>query len=188
MTDTASDPVDDLLVMQAQDGDRRSMEDLVRRWQKRLWTHAYRLTASSDAAWDITQQAWMGIIKGLNRLHDPASFRSWAYRIVTNKVMDHLKSRAQATAVSDGPEHGAPRQEDRVILRDLLSRLQPEKQAILVLYYLEGLTVPELAFVLGVPQGTVKSRLHASRAELRKLWQQAAAETGDERRRHQEDR
>jgi len=52
MTNSGSDPVDDLRVMQAQDGDRRSMEALVRRWQKRLWTHAYRLTGSSDVAWD----------------------------------------------------------------------------------------------------------------------------------------
>jgi RNA polymerase sigma-70 factor (ECF subfamily) len=188
MTNSGSDPVDDLLVMQAQDGDRRSMEELVRRWQRRLWTHAYRLTASSDVAWDITQQAWMGIIKGLNRLHDPAGFKAWAYRIVANKAIDHLKSRAPSDPASDwAPEHGAPRQERSAILRNVLRKLGPDKQAILVLYYLEGLTVPELAFVLGIPQGTVKSRLHASRAELKRLWQQDAAESGDERRRHQED-
>jgi RNA polymerase sigma-70 factor (ECF subfamily) len=68
MSDSAPDPVDDLLVMQAQDGDRGSMEELVRRWQRRLWAYAYQLTGTSDGAWDVTQQAWMAVIKGLGRL------------------------------------------------------------------------------------------------------------------------
>ncbi len=188
MTKSGPDPVDDLLVMQAQDGDRRSMEALVRRWQKRLWTHAYRLTGRGEAAWDITQQAWLAIIKGLGRLHDPASFRAWAYRIVANKAMDHLKSETPPGAPPRWEaEPRAPRQERRAILQDLLHRMEPDKRALLVLYYLEGLTVTEVAFVLGIPPGTVKSRLHASRAELKKLWEQDAAETEDGRR-HQENR
>ncbi len=168
--------------MQAQDGNRRSMEDLVRRWQRRLWTHAYRLTGSSDAAWDITQQAWVAIVKGLRKLHDPASFRAWAYRIVANKAADHVKGRPTGDAAdNDGFEQRAPRQEDRVILDDLLGRLDGAKRHILVLYYLEGLTIPELGFVLGVPQGTVKSRLHAAREEFRRLWVARSGEAGHER-------
>jgi len=188
MTNSVSDPVDDLLVMQAQDGDRRSMEALVRRWQKRLWTYAHRLTGRSEVAWDITQQTWVAIIKGLHRLHDPAKFKAWAYRIVANKAIDHLKSRAPGAAGSESADESRPpRQESRVILRDLLRRLEPGQQALLVLYYFEGLTVAEIGFVLGIPPGTVKSRLHASRAELRRLWERNAAENGNERRRHQED-
>ncbi len=189
MTNRDSDPVDDLLVMQAQDGDARSMEALVRRWQKRLWTHAYRLTGRSEAAWDITQQSWLAIIKGLHRLHDPSRFRAWAYRIVANKAMDHLKVAASHDAASNGPSpQRPPRQESRAVLRDLLQRLDPDKRAVLVLYYLEGLTISEIGFVLGIPPGTVKSRLHASRAELKRLWQENTAETDHDRRRDQEDR
>jgi DNA-directed RNA polymerase specialized sigma24 family protein len=66
---------DQLLVMDAQDGDAQAMEKLVTRWQKRLWQHAYRLTDDSQGAWDITQQSWLGIIKGLRKLHDPAKFK-----------------------------------------------------------------------------------------------------------------
>jgi RNA polymerase sigma-70 factor (ECF subfamily) len=189
MTHTGWDPTDDLLVMQAQDGDAEAMEALVRRWQRRLWTHAYRLTGRSEAAWDITQQSWLAIIKGLGRLHDPASFRAWAYRIVANKGMDYVRSQPPAATrpTPDAVERRPPRQESDAILRDLLNRLEPAKRALLVLYYLEGLTVPEIGFVLGIPPGTVKSRLHASREELKKLWRQDAAESGDERRRRQED-
>jgi len=91
MKEERSSVEDQLLVMDAQDGDAQAMEKLVRRWQKRLWQHAYRLTSDSQAAWDITQQSWLGIIKGLRKLHDPAKFRSWAYRITTNKSIDWMK-------------------------------------------------------------------------------------------------
>lgn len=61
--------------MRRQDGDRKSMEELVRRWQRRLWAHAYRLTGTSDTAWEATQQAWIATIKGLCRLADPSRCR-----------------------------------------------------------------------------------------------------------------
>jgi RNA polymerase sigma factor (sigma-70 family) len=182
MTNSGSDPVDDLLVMQAQDGDRRSMEELVRRWQRRLWPHAYRLTSSSDAAWDITQEPWIAIVKGLRKLHDPARFRVWAYSIASNKSMDYLKSRPRndGRAAAPAEPERAP-QERRAILRQLLDRLEPDKKLVLVLYYLEGLTLAELAFVLGVPVGTVKSRLHAARHAFRLIWQRQEGETANGR-------
>lgn len=182
MTNSGSDPVDDLLVMQAQQGDRQAFETIVRRWQKRLWTHAYRLAASSDAAWDITQEAWIAIVKGLRSLRDPAMFRLWAYRIVSNKSMDYLKSRPRHDAASGAtPESERPPQECTAILRQVLDRLEPNKKLILVLYYIEGLTLAELAFVLGVPEGTIKSRLHASCNAFKLLWQRHAGGTSHER-------
>jgi RNA polymerase sigma-70 factor, ECF subfamily len=177
MSERAPDPVDDLLVMRAQEGDRRSMEELVRRWQRRLWAHAYRLTGTSDAAWDVTQQAWMAIITGLGRLGDPSRFRAWAYRIVSNKAMDQLASRRGSAEPEAATADRPARQEHTAILRELLDRIEPDKKALLVLYYLEGLKVSELAFVLRTTEGTVKSRLHAARAEFRKLWQQESGGT-----------
>lgn len=182
MTASSPDPVDELLLIQAQEGDRQAFEAIVRRWQRRLWTHAYRLTSSNDAAWDITQEAWIAIVKGLRKLRDPAKFRVWAYHIVSNKSMDYLKSRRRNDAASAATaDSEQPPQERSAILRHLLDRLEPEKKLVLVLYYIEGLTLAELAFVLGVPEGTVKSRLHASRNAFRLLWQQHAGETQHER-------
>jgi RNA polymerase sigma-70 factor (ECF subfamily) len=188
MRDRSSDPVDDLLVMQAQDGDRRSMEELVRRWQRRLWAHAYRLTGTSDAAWDVTQQAWVAIIKGLGRLGDASRFRAWAYRIVSNKAMDHIASRRPGAQREAVIMSGSARQEHAAMLREALGRLEPEKKALLVLYYLEGLSVSELAFVLRTAEGTVKSRLHAARAEFRRLWRgESIQEARNGQRRRPED-
>jgi RNA polymerase sigma-70 factor (ECF subfamily) len=67
---------DQLLVMDAQNGDAQAMEILVSRWQRRLWQHAFRMTADNQAAWDITQRAWLGIVKGLRKLNDQASFKA----------------------------------------------------------------------------------------------------------------
>ena len=81
---------DQILVMDAQDGSVEAMEKLVGRWQERLWKYAYRLTADNQAAWDVTQQSWLGIVKGLRKLHDPAYFKPWAYKITTDKAINWI--------------------------------------------------------------------------------------------------
>ena len=162
---------DQLLVMEAQDGDVRAMEALVRRWQKRLWKHALRLTNDTHAAWDVTQQTWLGIIKGLRRLNDPARFRAWAYRITTNQAMDWLKkNRCSAKSIADHPEPKSPEKAD-LGLTELLPKLDLKKRLVLSLFYLEKLTLSEISAALGIPIGTVKSRLHNARQELKELWQ-----------------
>ena len=173
MKDRDSRPVDELLVMEAQDGDRGAMEKLVQRWQKRLWFHAYRLTADPEAAWDITQQTWLAVIKGLHALHDPAKFKPWAYRIATNKALDLVKAKPAVEPLPDGPirDMRSHWPEDDA-LAEQLDRLDPDKKAILVLHYLEDLSVAEICSVLRIPAGTVKSRLYNARNALRSLWQQ----------------
>ncbi|HUT30694.1 MAG TPA: RNA polymerase sigma factor [Sedimentisphaerales bacterium] len=165
--------IDQLLVMDAQDGDARAMEKLVGRWQKRLWQHAYRLIGDSEAAWDVTQQTWLGIIKGLRKLRDPADFRAWAYRTTTNKAIDWRKRSRAARQVSIEDIQDPPQEQKKDAgLKDLLEKLDIRKRAVLSLYYFEQLSVPEIGAALNIPTGTVKSRLHNARKELKELWQQ----------------
>lgn len=162
---------DQLLVLDAQDGDARAMEALVRRWQKRLWRHAFRLTDDPDAAWDVTQQTWLGIVKGLRRLNDPARFRAWAYRITTNQAMTWLKkNRCSTKSLADHPELTSPETTDLGLI-ELLPKLDLKKRLVLSLFYLEQLTIPEISLALGIPSGTVKSRLHKAKRELKEMWQ-----------------
>jgi len=93
MKDNLSSIENQLLVMAAQAGNAKAMEALVGQWQKKLWLYVFRLTSDSHTAWDITQQCWLEIIKGLRKLNDPACFKAWAYRIATNKVNDWLKTK-----------------------------------------------------------------------------------------------
>lgn len=157
--------------MDAQDGDAEAMRKLVLRWQKQLWHHAYRLTGHEDAAWDVMQEAWHDMIKGLQKLHDPASFRAWAYKITTNKAMNWIKKKSRHRHVPLEVVYDNPARIERDTgLQELMAQLSAAKRVVLSLYYFEQLSVSEISFALRIPAGTVKSRLHAAREELRSLW------------------
>lgn len=175
MVKQSTDPVDELLVMEAQDGDRRSIEALVLRWQKRLWTHVYRLTRDPKVAWDVTQQTWLAIINRLPRLDDPATFKAWAYRIATTKAAGHVKRRVRARSLAERA-CGDVRMQDKSghPLLEFLDRLGPRKKAAVTLYYMESLTISEVGFVLGIAKGMVKSHLNSARNDLKRLCQQTA--------------
>ncbi|MHC4423210.1 MAG: RNA polymerase sigma factor [Planctomycetota bacterium] len=172
MKDNLSDIKNQLLVMDAQDGDVKAMEKLVSRWQKRLWQHAFRLTADQQAAWDITQQSWLGVIKGLRKLRDPANFKAWAYKIATNKSIDWLKKKSKDGQINlDSVEVDCYEKKDDLGITELIQKLKDESKVVLSLYYFEQLNISEISVVLNIPQGTVKSRLHGARKELKELWQ-----------------
>lgn len=171
MNEEHSDIEDQLLVMGAQDGDPAAMDQLIGRWQKRLWQHAFRLTADHQGAWDITQNTWLGIIKGLRRLHDPADFKAWAYKITTNQSINWMKRRKSG---KERPlaqvEQLEQRKSSDMGVEELLQKLDVKKREVLCLYYFEQLSVSEISVALSIPGGTVKSRLHNARRELKELW------------------
>ena len=169
--------IDELLVVRCQEGGREAFDLLVRRWQRRLWRYARRLTGSDDAAWDVMQETWMAILKQIRRLSDPAWFAVWAYRIVRNKCADHCRrasrQRHLAVALAQRQEAHAdpPREGPGDAVAAALRRLPPDRQELLTLKYAADLNIIEIAVVLGIPAGTVKSRLHHARAQLRRILQ-----------------
>jgi len=146
---------------------------LVSRWQKRLWYYAFNLVGNSEAAWEITQESWLGIIKGLRKLQDPANFKAWAYKITTNKSIDWIRKNRDSKQVNI-EEIQDPQQQEKndVGVKELLQKLDMKKRAVLSLYYFEQLSVPEISVALKIPAGTVKSRLASARKELKELWRQ----------------
>lgn len=161
------------------------METLVQRWQKPLWRHAYRLTGNEDAAWDAVQEAWMGIVRGIGRLEDPECFRRWAYRIVTHKATDWIR-RHQLLRVRSREldENTAPPQKESQAgsaeeARSLLAKLPADQRTILALRYVDGCSTAEIAEILDIPEGTVKSRLHHARLELKGNLEAMGRDTGD---------
>ncbi|MHC4204133.1 MAG: RNA polymerase sigma factor [Planctomycetota bacterium] len=158
--------------MDCQRGSVKAMEMLVSRWQKRLWKYAYNMTGDAEAAWDIMQESWLGIIKGLRKLQDPANFKAWAYRITTNKSIDWIrKNRAAKKVGLDEVQGHQEEQEKDAGLKELMEKLDIKKRAVLNLRYFEQLTIPEIGIALKIPKGTVKSRLHNARKELKELYQ-----------------
>ena len=164
--------VDEILVMDCQRGSVKALEILVSRWQKRLWQYAYNLTSNADASWDITQESWLSIIKGIRKLRDPAYFKAWAYKITTNKSIDWIrKSQAvKQTSIDEIVQQQSSRKKDTGV-KDLLEKLDIGKKVVLTLYYFEQLNISEISVALKVPKGTVKSRLHKARKELKNLYQ-----------------
>ncbi len=174
---TPEDIYDELLVMRSQDGDRESLIALVDRWQPRLLRHAIRLTRQYEAADDVVQDAWVAIVRGIRRLDDAARFAPWAYRIVTNKCADWTR-RQQRRRATSAPWTGEPvakesnaedAQDVVMILRDAIKQLSHDEQAILSLFYVDELSLRDIAEALGLPVGTVKSRLHYARSNLKEV-------------------
>jgi RNA polymerase sigma factor (sigma-70 family) len=171
---------DEWLVLRCQDGDAAALAELVERWQPRLLRHAHRLTGTPDGAGDVVQQAWIAIIRGLDRLSDAARFRRWAYQIVTYKCADWVRERqrerAQSSELADEPALQATheneaansdRADDIAVLRSTLQQISPDRRAALSMFYLEQMSLSEIAEALSLPLGTVKSRLHYAKQELK---------------------
>ncbi len=176
MRRSVPDIQDELLIYRCQDGESDALSELVERWHGRLFAHAYRLTGQREEAADAVQDAWIAIVRGIRRLDDPARFRSWAYRIVTYKAVDRVRLvrrqrkmvRAVAQSVEAEPvESDAERVDEIDALRAGLARLSGDRRAILTMFYMDAMPLSEIAEALGIPVGTVKSRLHHARLTLK---------------------
>lgn len=170
---TADTILDEYLVVRCQLGDAEAFGHLVGRWQPRLLRHARCFTRDAEAARDVVQESWVAIVNGLRTLRDPASFRAWALRIVANKARDWVRregarrrARRRAGAES-APRRAEPPSDSVGRVRAGLQELEPGQRCVLTWHYLEGMTVTEIAEALGIPEGTVKSRLHYARNALR---------------------
>ena len=172
--------VDELLVVEAQCGDRECLDLLVDRWAPRVLAASRRLTGDAGGGEEVAQESWAAIAKGLGRLRDPAMFGPWVRAIIRRKAADWIAGRqrhrrGQATAseaaVADAAAQNrvSPADEDLRRLREAIRQLPGERRAALFLLYVEGLSVGQIASLFEVPPGTIKSRLHQARGELRAL-------------------
>lgn len=162
------------LVDLARQGDEEAFADLARAVGDRLMAIAYRILRDVDRAEDAVQQALVTAWRELPSLRDTDRFDAWLRRILVNACYaEARRRRAWATNIrvlpTDGP--AGPDELGSVLDRDRLERgfrrLSPEQSAIFVLHHYVGLTLPEVADELGVPLGTVKSRLHYATEALR---------------------
>ncbi|MCH8830656.1 MAG: RNA polymerase sigma factor [Planctomycetes bacterium] len=176
MSKTPEQIYDELLVLKSQDGDHRAFAELVKRWQQRLWRHARQFSDNRDAAADILQEAWMDILRGLR---DPASFPKWAYRIVSNKCVDWLRRQKRRRNLVNNAQEELPNGMDELSqttveddvgrLRQGMRRLPADRRAMLSMFYVEEMLIAEIGAALAIPVGTVKSRLHYARNQLKTI-------------------
>jgi RNA polymerase sigma-70 factor (ECF subfamily) len=164
---------DHRLLRRAREGDVHAFEQLVREHQHRLYTLAARELGSSADADDAVQETLVRAWKGLPRFRGEASFSTWLYRICLNAITDQRARRARGSGagLDDAVEPADPR--DRIAerelsgaLQDALSRLDDTYRTPVLLYDVLGRSYAEIAELLGVAEGTVKSRIFRGRAEL----------------------
>jgi RNA polymerase sigma-70 factor (ECF subfamily) len=174
--------LDAFLVAAARTGDRRALGQLVERWNGKLLMHAWRLTGDGETARDAVQASWVEIVRGLDRLADERAFAAWAYRIASRRcarlIGEAVRYRAIASRARDDlpppvGDPGAGIEASR--LRQAIAALPPAQRSAIALFYLEDMSVAEVAVALDVPAGTVKTRLLHARLKLR----EALKETDD---------
>jgi len=177
--------IDEYLVLLSQAGSTDALDGLARRWTPRLLRYSARVlggsTESAETARDVVQETWVGAIRGLRGLRDPAQFPAWIYGIATRKCADairaHIRRRrldAQTVGGDVGQQGASLTLEHEIDLATAIRGLPPLHRAVVHLFYREDLSVEEIASVLGVPAGTVKSRLHHAREALKRQMGAAA--------------
>jgi RNA polymerase sigma-70 factor (ECF subfamily) len=160
------------LVLRAQSGDRDAFDRLLRDVSPPLHRFVKRTVGDDALADDILQQTLILIVRKLRWLNDPKLFRSWAYRIAAREAFRAMRKRHR---VEEGPleELAAPepQRSDPWLLSRLdsaITRMSPASRAVVTLHYLEEVSLSEVAAILGLSIGTVKSRLAYGLAQLRK--------------------
>ncbi|MEY4173826.1 MAG: hypothetical protein RI900_991 [Actinomycetota bacterium] len=171
------------LVAAAQQGDRRAMESLLRAQHDRIHAVCRRITGNEADAADATQEALIAVVRGLPRFDGRSAFSTWVYRIATNTSLDELRrrrrrpltanhhddDRSDPEPVAEGPGPDSEAMGDRQLIEAALRRLPEEFRVPVVLRDVADLDYAEIAETLGVPVGTVKSRIARGRGMLAEL-------------------
>ena len=156
-------------------GDASAFEELVRRHRDRLWAVALRTSRDREEAADALQDALISAYKAAGSFRGDSAVTTWLHRIVVNACLDRMRRR-QTRATVQLPEEGPHEPADsrdrvaerdtRMVVEEALRQLPAEQRAAIVLVGVEGWSVAETAAILGVPEGTVKSRCARGRARL----------------------
>lgn len=176
------------LLERARSGDRDAFADLVRATQQLVYNLALRMLKNEEDALDMSQEAYLKAWKTMQSFDGNCSFSSWMYTITRNVCIDNIRKRENTQTVSltvqsededeydrvladnDGaPERVLEQSERARTVRDAIGRLSDIHREIIVLFDIEGYSYAEISRILGIEEGTVKSRLWRARDNLRKI-------------------
>ncbi len=159
------------------DGDERAFEELVIRYEAKVRRIAFGVLRDAALAEDVAQETFLTAYRKADSFRAEGSVRAWLFRIAVRRALDQLKKRVRKAEVAllDDGRCGVEPHEQLDAGWDLeraLERLTPEHRAAIILKEVEGLTYQEIAESLGWPMGTVATRIHRARLELRARWQE----------------
>ena len=190
---------DRALVAQAQAGERAALDELLRRHYDRIYAICRRIAGNDADAADATQEALMAIVRGLAKFDNRAAFSTWSYRVATNACLDELRRRKRRPTPALVDEHDgwadqnvddhSPDFDEQLVVRDelqtALNQLPEEFRVPVLLRDCGGLDYAEIAETLGIPPGTVRSRIARGRTKLAELMDQGNQQQVDERQSNQ---
>ncbi|HZJ85099.1 MAG TPA: sigma-70 family RNA polymerase sigma factor [Syntrophomonadaceae bacterium] len=182
--------LDERLVKESLQGDKAAFEELVFQYQNKIYALSYRYMGNEQDAYDMTQEAFLKAYRSLRTFKGDSSFGTWMYRVATNVCLDELRRRKrrivafsldEPLATQEGDELGKEipdnsltpdliyeQKELSEYIQSQLNELKSEHKTVIILRDIMGLTYEEMAGVLDVSLGTVKSRLSRARISLRK--------------------
>ncbi|MEM5551546.1 RNA polymerase sigma factor [Pseudoalteromonas sp. NEC-BIFX-2020_002] len=159
-----------LTVINAQQGDELAFNSLCNCLYKPSFLFAMKLSKQTDLAKDITQEAWAVVAKDIRKLKEPSVFKAWLFRVVYHKFIDTTRqSRGYESFQPDKHEQTrdiTSSNEQSIDLLKLINNLPDSERHSIYLFYLEQMSISDIALITDVAVGTVKSRLHRARAQL----------------------
>jgi len=204
---TTHTPPDDALVAATRKGDRDAYKTLVERYQSRIFSMAFEIVKSREDAEDVVQESFVKAFLSLDKFKGDSSFFTWLYRIAFNMAVDVKRKSArrggnhfeykESLGVSpsgsgeadigetlgapvqhvEGPHEALARKQTGQKIQEVLRELSEDHRAVITLREIDGLNYDEIAEALGIPRGTVMSRLFYARKALQKALKEHAPET-----------
>lgn len=167
-----------LLISRARGGDREAFGALVEQYRDNVYRLAYRMCGNAYDADEAAQEAFVAAWRALPNFRGDAKFSTWLYRLTTNAAIDVMRREKRHQTVGDGemidladdadsPQETVERTEQQEAVQKALATLSEEYREVLLLRYMEELDYAEIAEVLQLPSGTVKSRINRAKAALK---------------------
>jgi RNA polymerase sigma-70 factor (ECF subfamily) len=178
------------VVLRARDGQEAAYRELIRRYERPVFSLIYRMVRDRETAEDLAQETFIKVLNAIARYRPEFKFSSWVFKIANNTAIDHLRRRELDTLSLEGSPHastpdaieattlqvsdGSETPLDEVEARELgaeievaINQLRPEYRSCILLRHVEGRPYEEIAEMLDLPLGTVKTYIHRARHELR---------------------
>ncbi|MHC4587504.1 MAG: RNA polymerase sigma factor [Planctomycetota bacterium] len=166
-----------ILVLKSQRRDEKAFREIVNNWEPRLYYYLRRIVENENDVWDILQETWLAVFKNIRKLEDPLKFSTWLYKIGHHKAVNLL--RKENRYVQMKTEQTANHYENNTtisvdkeqaeLVHKLLGKLKLSHREIITLYFLEGFSISEIAQIIGISEGTVKSRLYYAKHKLHEM-------------------
>ena len=192
---SASVDIDDsVLVQQSQAGDTKAMERLILKYQNRIYNVTLKMCGNPDDAAELTQEAFVKVIESINKFQGKSSFYTWLFRIAVNLTLNHCQRTSRTATRSLDAEESGQEGAAKQYLKDFLSddsaadpaalaqsrelcelakqsllKLDEPQRAVIVLRDIEGMNYNDIADVLNIELGTVRSRLSRARSHVRDI-------------------